>query len=64
MQIVGQGIPANKLVIGKPATASDASDGYIDPNTLAGCVQMARNQGWNGGMMSWQVSSRKEICIK
>ncbi|KAG5640864.1 hypothetical protein DXG03_006806, partial [Asterophora parasitica] len=44
-QINKNGIPLSKIVIGKP-TAGDASNGYIDPNTLAGCVGQAKNQGW------------------
>ena len=46
-QIAANGVSLDKLVIGKPALASgDASNGYIDPNTLAGCVAQAKSQGW------------------
>lgn len=57
MQMVAQKFPANKLVIGKPATTGDASNGYVDPTTLANCTLIARKQGWNAGVMSWQVSA-------
>ena len=46
-QIIASGVPASKLVIGKPATTADANNGYIDPSTLAGCVSQAKNQGWS-----------------
>ncbi|KAF9266947.1 glycoside hydrolase [Marasmius fiardii PR-910] len=53
-QIAANGVPLSKLVIGKPATTGDASNGYMDPNTLATCLQTAKSKGWNGGAMSWQ----------
>ncbi|TBU38070.1 glycoside hydrolase family 18 protein [Dichomitus squalens] len=53
-QIIASGVSASKLVVGKPATTGDANNGYIDPSTLAGCISQAKNQGWNGGVMSWQ----------
>ena len=34
-------------VIGKPATAGDATNGYIAPATLAGCVSQAKAKGWS-----------------
>jgi len=48
------GVPLDKLVIGKPGTTADANNGYIDPNTLAGCMAQAKGQGWNAGAMVWQ----------
>jgi len=53
-QIAASGIPLSKLVIGKPATSSDASNGYMSPSTLATCLETAKNQGWNGGAMVWE----------
>ncbi|KAJ7719125.1 glycoside hydrolase family 18 protein [Mycena metata] len=53
-QIAANGVPLNKLVIGKGATAADANNGFIDPGTLAGCVEQAKNQGWSAGVMEWQ----------
>ncbi|KAK0238912.1 glycoside hydrolase family 18 protein [Armillaria nabsnona] len=53
-QIANSGVPLAKLVVGKPATASDASNGYMTTSTLATCLQTAKNQGWNGGAMVWQ----------
>ena len=48
------GVPLDKLVIGKPGTPADANNGFIDANTLAGCMAQAKGQGWNAGAMVWQ----------
>ncbi|KAF8310209.1 glycoside hydrolase [Clavulina sp. PMI_390] len=48
------GVPLNKIVIGKPGTTADANNGYIDPSTLAGCVEQAQSSGWTAGVMVWQ----------
>lgn len=48
------GVPLNKIVIGKPANTADANNGFIDTNTLAGCVATAKGKGWNAGVMVWQ----------
>ncbi|KXN87412.1 hypothetical protein AN958_08843 [Leucoagaricus sp. SymC.cos] len=53
-QIAASGVPLDKLVIGKPATAGDAGSGFISTSTLASCVQQAKNKGWNGGVMVWE----------
>ncbi|KAK0217904.1 glycoside hydrolase family 18 protein [Armillaria fumosa] len=53
-QIANSGVPLAKLVIGKPATAGDASSGFMTTSTLATCLRTAQNQGWNGGTMVWQ----------
>ena len=59
--IASGGVPLDKIVIGKPATQKDANNGYIDPQTLAGCISQAKQKNWNAGVMVWQVSSI--ICI-
>ncbi|KZT18638.1 glycoside hydrolase family 18 protein [Neolentinus lepideus HHB14362 ss-1] len=53
-QIAASGVTLDKLVIGKPATTSDANNGYIDPSTLATCVEQAKNQNWDAGVMVWE----------
>ena len=45
-QIAANGVSLDKLVIGKPGTSVDASNGYIDPSMLATCVAEAAAQGW------------------
>ncbi|PBK72370.1 glycoside hydrolase [Armillaria solidipes] len=62
-QIANSGVPLAKLVIGKPATASDAGSGYMTTSTLAACIQTAKNQGWNGGAMVWQYPDAGESWI-
>lgn len=47
LQIVAAGVPAEKVVVGKPGTAADASNGFVDPGTLAGCVSSAKSTGWS-----------------
>ncbi|TFK53391.1 glycoside hydrolase [Heliocybe sulcata] len=53
-QIAASGVTLDKLVIGKPATTGDATNGYIAPATLATCVEQAQNQGWDAGVMVWE----------
>ncbi|PIL36385.1 hypothetical protein GSI_00073 [Ganoderma sinense ZZ0214-1] len=53
-EIPQHGIPLNKLVIGKPATGADASNGFMSPAALGSCVKQAKAKGWNGGVMVWQ----------
>ncbi|EMD38928.1 glycoside hydrolase family 18 protein [Gelatoporia subvermispora B] len=53
-QISASGVTLDKLVIGKPANTGDASTGYISSSTLAGCVEQAKNQGWDAGVMVWE----------
>ncbi|KAH9940687.1 glycoside hydrolase family 18 protein [Amylocystis lapponica] len=63
-QIAAAGPTLDKLLIGKPATGSDASNGYIDPNTLAGCVEQAKNQNWDAGVMVWEFPDAAAAWIK
>ncbi|KAF7980246.1 hypothetical protein HWV62_38975 [Athelia sp. TMB] len=53
-QIIASGVAADKLLIGKPGTSADASNGYMDTTTLASCVAQAARQSWSGGVMVWQ----------
>lgn len=46
-EIAANGVSLDKIVIGKPATAGDADNGFIAPATLATCVQQAQSQGWS-----------------
>ncbi|KAJ7607674.1 glycoside hydrolase superfamily, partial [Roridomyces roridus] len=62
-QIAANGVPLNKLVIGKPSTTSDAGSGYIDPATLSGCLLQAKNSGWSAGAMTWQYPNGDSAWI-
>ncbi|KAL8292192.1 hypothetical protein RQP46_001658 [Phenoliferia psychrophenolica] len=53
-EIIANGVSADKLLIGKPAIASDATNGYMTPAALAVCVNQARAKGWNAGVMCWE----------
>lgn len=55
-EIADAGFPLDKLVVGKPGTPDDAS-GFIEPSVLAGCVSDAKDQGWNAGVMVWEVKT-------
>ncbi|KAG1734932.1 glycoside hydrolase family 18 protein [Suillus paluster] len=53
-QIANSGVSLDKLVIGKPATSAQASNGYMDPTLLASCVSEAYGAGWDAGVMVWE----------
>ncbi|KZT71954.1 glycoside hydrolase family 18 protein [Daedalea quercina L-15889] len=53
-QIISNGVDQGKLLIGKPATTGDANTGYMDASTLATCVEQAKDQGWDAGVMVWE----------
>ncbi|KAF8892265.1 glycoside hydrolase [Infundibulicybe gibba] len=64
-QIAANGVPLSKLVIGKPATSGDASNGFIATSTLATCVQQAKNQGWSEcGVMVWEFPDAAAAWIQ
>jgi len=46
-EIAASGVTLNKLVIGKPANTGSATNGLMDPNTLASCLAQAKNSGWS-----------------
>jgi hypothetical protein len=53
-----QGIPYDKLVLGKPiSTAAQNNGGYMDPSALAQCVAQGKALGWSGSVMFWQWSA-------
>lgn len=54
-EIAKAGIPLDKIVIGKQASASDADNGLMAPADLSKCVSQAKSSGWNGGIMFWEV---------
>ncbi|KAF8888123.1 glycoside hydrolase family 18 protein [Infundibulicybe gibba] len=63
-EIAASGVPLSKIVIGKPATTNDASNGFVSTSTLATCLQQAKNKGWNGGAMVWQFPGPTVDWIK
>ncbi|KAJ4481794.1 glycoside hydrolase [Lentinula lateritia] len=62
-QIADSGIPLHKLVIGKPALTSDASNGFMNTSTLANCLNTAKKSGWNAGAMVWEFPDANSSWI-
>lgn len=65
-QIADNGPSLDKLVIGKPANTGDANTGYMDPSTLAECLQTAQGQGWGKFHFLLSVGHRDRVlnyCI-
>ncbi|PFH51617.1 glycoside hydrolase family 18 protein [Amanita thiersii Skay4041] len=63
-QIANSGVPLSKLVIGKPATTGDASNGFMSTSTLAQCLSQAKGRGWNAGAMVWQFPDANAQWIR
>ncbi|KAL5519826.1 hypothetical protein ACEPAG_1486 [Sanghuangporus baumii] len=63
-EIAKTGVDQNKIVIGKPATAADATNGFVDTKTLADCVSQAKQKGWNAGVMVWEYPNADSSWIK
>eukprot|EP00026_Physarum_polycephalum_P007901 Phypoly_transcript_07972.p1 GENE.Phypoly_transcript_07972~~Phypoly_transcript_07972.p1 ORF type:complete len:427 (+),score=78.21 Phypoly_transcript_07972:174-1454(+) len=61
-EIAAGGVPLSKVVMGKPITQADASNGWVDGTTLASFVARAKSEiGWETGIMGW-VWNEKETC--
>jgi chitinase len=54
-ELMSKGIPASRILVGKPVTTGDATNtGYVPVNTLAGLFSQAKGNGWSSGFMGWQ----------
>ncbi|PIL26022.1 hypothetical protein GSI_11776 [Ganoderma sinense ZZ0214-1] len=54
-EIRASGIPAEKIIIGKPGNVQDTTNGgFMEPAALATCVSQAVAGGWDGGLMVYQ----------
>lgn len=62
-EIQANGFELNKLVIGKPGSTADASNGQMSTSTLAQCVSQAKGMGWNAGVMSWEYPDANSAWI-
>lgn len=47
-------IPLDKLVIGKPATPQDATNGYLSTKGLGKCLRDGATKGYKGGAMFYE----------
>lgn len=58
-EIIARGIPAKKIVVGKPVTSGDAANtGFVPSASLGEFVSRAYTDfGWYGGVMFWQYVS-------
>ncbi len=61
-EIIDKGIPASKVILGKPASTTDAvNTGYVVASDLASMIMAFRNSyptyGWQAGASTWQYSS-------
>uniref|UniRef100_A0A7S2V7Q2 chitinase n=1 Tax=Fibrocapsa japonica TaxID=94617 RepID=A0A7S2V7Q2_9STRA len=55
--IQGMGVPASKIVLGKPAQAGDANNGFMAPADLSSVLKVALEEpafSDLGGFMAWQ----------
>ena len=50
LELAAAGIPSEKLVIGKFATVSNTTTGFMDPKTLGECVSSATQHGWSASL--------------
>jgi len=55
MELIKAGIPGGKIVVGKPASHKDASNGFFDAKALGKCLKKYRGKkGFRGSAMAWQ----------
>jgi len=52
-EIAAAGVPMSKIVVGKPVTTADASNGWVSGSTLNSYFSQAKGMGWNTGIMGW-----------
>ncbi len=59
------GVDINKLVIGKPGTTADITNGGLNaPAKLYPCIQTAIAGGWKAGVMAFQFPHADTTWIK
>ncbi|KAL1943054.1 hypothetical protein VTO73DRAFT_4725 [Trametes versicolor] len=63
-EIAANGVDLKKLVIGKPGSAADATNGFIAPATLGTCVDQAHAKGWSAGIMAFEFPEADAAWIK
>ncbi len=58
-EIIKRGVPANKLVVGKPVTPSDAmNSGWMNIDSLGEAISKGYDElKWYAGVMFWQYFS-------
>jgi chitinase len=57
-EMIKSGIPASKIVLGKPATVGDGNNGWMSASDLDSAISHNYPyNGWKTGVMFWQYSS-------
>lgn len=59
-ELIANGIPSEKIVIGKPVCQADAyNTGLVSADNFKSYINQAKGAGikWNAGVMTWQYSS-------
>jgi hypothetical protein len=58
-ELINRGIPAKKIVVGKPATMSDVvNTGYVSPTDLGSWIAQAKREfNWRPSLMFWQFKN-------
>lgn len=58
-ELINRGIPAKKIVVGKPATRSDVvNTGYVSPTDLGSWIARAKREfNWRPSLMFWQFKN-------
>lgn len=60
-EIINNGVPMHKVLVGKPVKRSHAGTGYVDPKTLHDWGEKAFEQlGWFGGFMGWMYETNDQ----
>eukprot|EP00475_Leptophrys_vorax_P023967 TRINITY_DN3298_c0_g1_i1.p1 TRINITY_DN3298_c0_g1~~TRINITY_DN3298_c0_g1_i1.p1 ORF type:complete len:322 (-),score=77.99 TRINITY_DN3298_c0_g1_i1:69-1034(-) len=56
------GVPANKIVVGKPVTTSDAGSGYLTAGEFGNLLRQAYSEGLEvGGFMGWKWEAGADV---
>jgi len=51
-EIIANGVPQSKVIIGKPGQQGDANNGLMSPSDIGSCI--TSHNGAVGGVMAWQ----------
>lgn len=55
-EIAANGVPLNKIVVGKPGSFAGAFNGYMDTSTLNNCMTQAEGYGYEGGLAVYEYT--------
>lgn len=55
-EIAANGVPLNKVVVGKPGSFAGAFNGFMDTSTLNNCMTQAEGYGYEGGLAVYEYT--------